>query len=147
VLASCLSVGGPVVSGEGVIGLTGAFLSAGVPAIVATLWPVDDRATEQLMRRFYAGLSRGLTASAALREAQRSLRDEPRTGHPFYWAGFVLVGNPEITARPARRTGPDAMGAVAGILALLGVLAAALIARPARSGRGVTAGTRRPLSP
>jgi tetratricopeptide (TPR) repeat protein len=137
VLASCRSVGGPVVSGEGVIGLTGAFLSAGVPAIVATLWPVEDRATEQLMRQFYAGLSRGLTASAALREAQRSLRDEPRTSHPFYWAGFVLVGNPEITAHLARRTGLDATAMVAGSLVLILLLASVLaVVRIARARRG-----------
>ena len=137
VLASCQSVGGPVVSGEGVIGLTGAFLSAGVPAIVATLWPVDDRATERLMRRFYAGLSRGLAASSALREAQRSLRNDPRTSHPFYWAGFVLVGDPEITARLQKRTWPGSTGMIAGVLVLVVVLAAVRIARARRGAAGV----------
>jgi len=142
VLASCRSAGGPVISGEGVIGLTGAFLSAGVPAVVATLWPVDDRATERLMRSFYVGLSQGLTASAALRRAQRSLQADARTSHPFYWAGFVLVGDPDVVVPLARRTGPDGTGILIGIAALAAFLAVVRSARARReTARAVTDGT------
>ena len=101
-LSGCESAGGRVLSGEGVLGLTAAFMSAGVPAIVATLWPVDDRATAAFMSRFYDGLSRGRTAAAALREAQNAVRDDRRTRAPFYWAGFVLLGEGDVRF-PLRR--------------------------------------------
>ncbi len=93
VLSSCASASGRVVAGEGVLGLTGAFLSAGVPAVLATLWPVDDLATVDLMDRFYRGLARDLTVAEALAESQASMRSRPETSHPYYWAGFVLVGD------------------------------------------------------
>jgi CHAT domain-containing protein len=92
VLSSCESAGGRILSGEGVQGLSSAFLAAGVPAVVATLWPVDDRATADLMAEFYAALDEGQSASAALEAAQNALRRKPRTAHPFYWAGFVIMG-------------------------------------------------------
>jgi len=93
VLSACESAGGRVLSGEGVQGLSSAFLSAGVPAVVATLWPVDDVATARLMELFYDGLARGQSTSASLRGAQKVLRSEPATAHPFYWSAFVLVGD------------------------------------------------------
>jgi CHAT domain-containing protein/Flp pilus assembly protein TadD len=96
VLSGCESAGGRVLSGEGVLGLTGAFAAAGVPAVIATLWPVQDRATVRLMKGFYTALGRGQAAAAALREAQQAMRDDPQTHHPFYWAGFVLVGDGSV---------------------------------------------------
>jgi CHAT domain-containing protein len=101
VLAACESASGRALSGEGVQGLTAAFLSAGVPAVVASLWPVDDRATELLMKEFYRHLGRGLAVPAALSEAQRTLRSRSATADPFYWAGFVVIGEP--TTSPALR--------------------------------------------
>jgi len=103
VLASCESGGGEVLSGEGVLGLTSGFLSAGVPTVLATLWPVDDRATALLIRHFYEGLASGHTAARALRNAQIALRHEPATAHPFYWAGFILVGDGTTTVPLAKR--------------------------------------------
>jgi tetratricopeptide (TPR) repeat protein len=105
-LSGCETAGGRVVSGEGVVGLTSAFLAAGVPAVVATLRPVDDRATVQLVARFYEGLSRGETAEAALREAQQALRKEPATAHASYWSSFVLVGDGDVRVPVARRFMP-----------------------------------------
>jgi tetratricopeptide (TPR) repeat protein len=96
VLAACDSGSGRVLSGEGVLGLSSAFLSAGVPAVLATLWPVDDAATASLMRVFYGELAGGQRASTALRRAQASLRSDPTTAHPFFWAGFVLIGDGEV---------------------------------------------------
>ncbi len=117
VLSSCGTAGGPILSGEGVLGMTGAFLGAGVPAVVATLWPVDDAATTRLMARFYAELSRGATVAAALRRAQQELRDDPATAHPFYWAGFVLAGDGSVTAPLARRRATWPWGAALVVLA------------------------------
>ena len=71
--------------------LTGAFLIAGTPTVVGSLWQVSDEATTRLMLRFYAAfLEQG--AGPALRQAQLSLRSTPAFEHPFYWAAFVLYG-------------------------------------------------------
>jgi hypothetical protein len=78
--------------GEGVAGLTSAFLSAGVNSVVATLWRVDDAVTAKLMGRFYRGLADGIPVAPALRRAQLETLMDTDTGHPFYWAGFVVVG-------------------------------------------------------
>jgi len=102
VLAGCTSAGGRVLSGEGVQGLTAAFMGAGVPTVVASLWPVDDAATARLVEQFYSELARGRPAGEALRSAQRAVQKTGRS-HPFYWAGFILVGDPEITVTLRRR--------------------------------------------
>lgn len=93
VLSSCSTASGRILSGEGVQGLCTAFLSAGVPAVLATLWEVEDRATARFMERFYAYLAAGGPAVDALRAAQTELRGDSRTRHPYFWAGFVLVGD------------------------------------------------------
>ena len=94
VLSGCRTALGKEVRGEGLMGLTRGFLYAGVPRVVASLWRVQDRATAELMTRFYRALWQdGLPPAAALREAQRSLRREPRYRDPYSWAGFVLQGD------------------------------------------------------
>ena len=93
VLAGCETAGGRATNGEGVLGLTSAFLSAGVPLVVSSRWPVDDRATAVLMEQFYDRLAAGEPVSSALRGAQLAVRANPRTSHPFYWAGFAVVGD------------------------------------------------------
>ena len=93
VLAGCETAGGRATSGEGVLGLTSAFLSAGVPVVVSTRWPVDDEATAVLMEQFYDRLAAGETVAAALRGAQLAVRANRKTSHPFYWAGFAVVGD------------------------------------------------------
>jgi hypothetical protein len=106
-------------------GLASAFLAAGSSAVVASLWPVEDRATERLMRRFYDGLARDLTADRALAEAQLALTRDPSTAAPFYWAGFVLVGDGRATLPLARRPFPiPRTGAWAIVFASLAVIAA-----------------------
>ncbi len=131
VLAACASADGRRLSGEGVLGLASAFLGAGLPAVVATLWPVDDAATAQLMERFYAGLAQGRSAAAALADAQAALRAEAATAHPFFWAGVVLIGDGEAGLLLPRRPLLARHGAqiLAGLAALL-LLTAAL--HPAR---------------
>jgi tetratricopeptide (TPR) repeat protein len=104
VLSSCSSAGGRILSGEGVLGLTSAFLASGVPSVVATLWPVDDLATAQFMQIFYRQLARGETAGRALCEARNLFRQNPETAHPFYWAGFILVGDGDIVTPLAARS-------------------------------------------
>jgi len=96
VLSSCFSGGGQITTGEGVLGLANAFVAAGVPAVLASLWAVDDAVTAGFVRLFYSGLADGLGTAEALRAAQERLRAEPATAHPFYWAGFVLIGDGHV---------------------------------------------------
>jgi CHAT domain-containing protein len=93
VLSGCRTALGREIRGEGLVGLVRGFLYAGTPRVVASLWQVQDRATAELMTRFYRALwQEGLSPAAALREAQESIRGERRWRDPYYWAGFVLVG-------------------------------------------------------
>ncbi|MHC4849098.1 MAG: CHAT domain-containing protein, partial [Planctomycetota bacterium] len=80
---------------EGVIGLTRAFMQAGVPRIVSSLWKVDDAATEALMGAFYAAWKKGKPPAAALREAQVHVRAQKQWRHPAFWAAWQLWGLPE----------------------------------------------------
>jgi CHAT domain-containing protein len=68
------------------------FLHAGAPSLVASLWATSDAATAELMKLMYAKISAGESKRAALREAQLAVKDD--YGHPYYWAPFVLMGNP-----------------------------------------------------
>ena len=81
-----------VPAGDDWVGLMQAFLQAGAGSVLASLWPVEDRATARLMQEFYRRLAAGGTPESALRGAQRAVSATPGTSHPFYWAGFVLTG-------------------------------------------------------
>lgn len=81
-----------VPAGDDWIGLARAFLSAGAENVIATLWPVQDRASAALMERFYQGYTVGSDPEHALAGAQRALLAVPATANPYYWAGFELVG-------------------------------------------------------
>ncbi len=94
-LSSCASLGADPVPVEGLQGMGSAFLCAGVPTVIGTLWPVDDEGTARLVRAFYRSLAGGRDAASALRAAQDEVRRDPATSHPYYWAGFVLVGEPD----------------------------------------------------
>jgi CHAT domain-containing protein len=92
VLASCEGAAGRLVDGEGAISLARAFFGAGVPAVVASLWPVDDD-LQTLVMALHGGLKNGGDAALALRRAQLSLLEErgPRTPVRV-WGGFVVLG-------------------------------------------------------
>ena len=93
VLSACNTGLGKEVKGEGLIGLTRGFMYAGARGVVASLWKVDDDATAELMKQFYAGMfQRGLTPAAALRDAQLKVRSQKRWESPYYWAAFVIQG-------------------------------------------------------
>jgi CHAT domain-containing protein len=87
VLSACNTALGEVVPGEGFVGLTQAFFSAGSQRVLGTLWPVDDQATSEWMRRFYLALR----STRSL--AQREMAADPQWNAPYYWAGFVLAGD------------------------------------------------------
>jgi CHAT domain-containing protein len=98
VLSACESGLGNVRIGEGVYGLRHAFLYAGARTLVTSLFEVPDVETRELMRRFYQGLGAGRGKLEALNEAQlemlRNRRKEKGAAHPFYWASFIVVGDP-----------------------------------------------------
>jgi CHAT domain-containing protein/tetratricopeptide (TPR) repeat protein len=92
VLSACRSSVGQYASGDEIIGLARAFIYAGSPSVVASLWSVDDQATGLLMTSFYKHLKQGMGKAAALRAAQADTR--AKYPHPYYWAAFVLTGDP-----------------------------------------------------
>ncbi|MCB1182552.1 CHAT domain-containing protein [bacterium] len=125
VLAGCESGGGAVSDGGGVMGLGSAFIAAGTPTVVASLWPVDDAATFRLMHGFYRGLEGGGTVAGALAAAQRELAADSRFADPYYWAGFVVIGegNQRLDLSPARSSLPAGRLLGAGALLLAAVAA------------------------
>ena len=123
VLSACQTGLGKDVKGEGLIGLTRGFMYAGASGVVASLWKVDDEATAELMKHFYAGLfEKGLTPAASLRDAQLAVRQQRRWQEPYYWAGFVIQGQYDHgVASGLQRPGLKIVGLVAlsGILILI----------------------------
>jgi CHAT domain-containing protein len=96
VLSACETGNGRISPGEGVIGMSWAFLVAGTRSMLVSQWRVNSVSTSQLMRNFYQALARQRNRgnkSEALRETSIRLLKDPRYRHPFYWASFVLVGN------------------------------------------------------
>ena len=94
VLSACKTALGEDVKGEGIVGLTHGFMSAGSKSVVASLWKVDDRATAALMSKFYESMLKDrLRPSAALRDAKLKMIKE--NSAPYYWAGFVFQGDYE----------------------------------------------------
>ena len=99
VLSACETGLGMVAGGEGVFGLQRAFHVAGARTVVASLWKVDDTATRKLMMQFYSNLwQKGMPAAEALRQAQLTVLNEAvgSGDKPYYWAGWVLSGDPGI---------------------------------------------------
>jgi CHAT domain-containing protein/tetratricopeptide (TPR) repeat protein len=90
VLSACETGLGKEVNGEGLMGLTRAFIYAGTPSVIVSLWKVDDEKSADLMIRFYTHLKAGKTKSEALRQAQLDLIE--KAGAPYFWAPFILIG-------------------------------------------------------
>lgn len=99
VLSACETARGRIGAGEGMIGLTWALFVAGVPTTVVSQWKVESAGTRELMLNFHRALNLPTEAkqpapkSEALRQAALKLLRQRETSHPFYWAGFVLVGD------------------------------------------------------
>jgi CHAT domain-containing protein/Tfp pilus assembly protein PilF len=89
-ISACYSAGGRAYSGEGLVGLSWAFLRAGAHNVVAALWQVTDVATEPLMAKFYDELENGVSPEVALRDAKLSLLRGSVFRNPYYWAPFQL---------------------------------------------------------
>jgi CHAT domain-containing protein len=96
VLSGCRTGLGKDIRGEGLIGLTRGFMYAGAARVLVSLWDVNDEATAELMTRFYRAMlgSKKQNPAAALRAAQAEMSMHKRWAAPYYWAGFVLQGEP-----------------------------------------------------
>jgi CHAT domain-containing protein len=93
VLSACETGLGKEIRGEGLIGLTRGFMYAGAARVVVSLWSVSDRATADLMERFYKRIfKKELSPSAALRSAQVRMWEKKKWQAPYYWAGFTMQG-------------------------------------------------------
>ncbi|HEX7956174.1 MAG TPA: CHAT domain-containing tetratricopeptide repeat protein, partial [Pyrinomonadaceae bacterium] len=102
VLSACETARGRVTPGEGLIGLSWALFVAGSPTTVVSQWKVESASTTELMLDFHRHLQErfsrqmgtgGMTKAEALRLAALRLLRSERYAHPFYWAGFVMVGD------------------------------------------------------
>ena len=93
VLSCCHSGGGRIFKGEGVVGIARAFLVAGARSVLVALWAIDDEATMVFMKSFYQYLKKGKTASAAVHQSIKSLRESEEFSEMRYWAPFQLIGD------------------------------------------------------
>lgn len=120
-LASCQSAGGVLAYGEGITGLTQAFLHAGSKSVLATLTDVPDGFTARFMLEFYRKLRRGVTAATALQATQKeAMTWEKAPADPALWASFVLVGDGAVTIHQPRNVLLYLL--IGGVILLLGLL-------------------------
>ncbi|MDO8365983.1 MAG: CHAT domain-containing protein [Saprospiraceae bacterium] len=92
VLSSCESGRGKLLRAEGPLGLNRAFLYAGAPNVLFTLWKINDRATADFFNYFYPAMLQGQSYSEALRSAKLKMLANPATALPIFWSGFLLIG-------------------------------------------------------
>lgn len=95
VLSGCRTGLGKEIKGEGLVGLTRGFMYAGSARVLVSLWDIDDEASAELMAHLYKAILRDhLTSAAALRAAQIDIMKDKRWQAPYFWAAFVLQGEP-----------------------------------------------------
>lgn len=142
VLSACETALGKQSEGDEVVGLTRAFLYAGTPAVVTTLWSVDDAASGAEMEAFYRYLREGLTNAEALRAAQVELMTEEGWSEPYYWAAFSLTGDYRGNGDPHMAMGSAGSPAATAVATptVSAVPTAAAGPTPAPAGGGLCAG-------
>ena len=91
-LSACDTGVGEVKAGDGVYGLRRALVLAGAESQLMSLWPVSDHSTRDLMIAYYKRLIEGEGRGEALRQVQLQLLKSKTRGHPYYWAGFIQIG-------------------------------------------------------
>ena len=103
VVLSCCHSGRGEVKPEGVVGIARSFLCAGARSVLVSLWAIDDEATMVFMKSFYQHLAEGKSASVALHQAMKSLRESEEFSAVKYWAPFVLIGD-DVTLQFGEKT-------------------------------------------
>ncbi|MBO4640158.1 MAG: CHAT domain-containing protein [Treponema sp.] len=89
-LSACQTGLGEIKKGEGMVGLSRAFMVAGSKNVGVTLWCVDDEATAEFMTRMYKKVKSGMSYSEAYRKVKNEFRNSDEYKHPYYWAAFVV---------------------------------------------------------
>ena len=89
-LSACQTGLGEIKKGEGMVGLSRAFMVAGSRNVGVTLWSVDDEATAEFMSRMYKKVKGGMSYSEAYRKVKNEFRNSDEYSHPYYWAAFVV---------------------------------------------------------
>ncbi|MEX1238288.1 MAG: CHAT domain-containing tetratricopeptide repeat protein [Cyclobacteriaceae bacterium] len=116
VLSACESGIGQIHRGEGMMSLSRAFMYAGVPSTVISLWKVPDQATSLLMTKFYNFLKAGQSKDVALSNAKKEfIKDYPMMSAPLFWAGFVVNGKTD----PVSLTAPAEAGFIIRVIVLM----------------------------
>ena len=102
VLSACRSGDGILQKGEGIMSLARGFLYAGCPSLIMTLWNVEDRSGLEIMHHFYHQIKKGKTKNDALRKAKIKYLASaaPHKTHPYYWAGYLQIGEPDAIFSP-----------------------------------------------
>ena len=129
VLSACHTGNGTWARGEGMMSLARAFIYAGCQSLVLNRWSAEDASTAQLMNNFYRYLAQGLPKHEALQRAKLDFLDQasPVYAHPFYWGGFVLVGDPAPIVYPRLNTGFSWL--IVSVIILVGGLTTAILLR------------------
>lgn len=98
VLSACNTGTGKWIHGEGLMSLARGFSYAGCPSLVVSLWQVDDEATSSIMTTFFQELAADQHMDQAIRQAQLTYlaQGDPLTAHPYFWAGWKLLGKSEL---------------------------------------------------
>ena len=122
VISSCNSGFGKLLKGEGIMSLARGFLYAGVPSIVMTFWEIEDKSGADIMKSFYSHLGKGKRTDEALRLARLEFieNSDMLRSHPYFWGGYVCIGNPREAVSNSRTA--IAFSAVPVILAGMIVL-------------------------
>ena len=100
VLSYCHSGRGET-KAEGVVGIARAFLGAGARSVLVSLWAIDDKATQEIMKHFYQHLREGKSVSKSLNQAMKRMRESDEFSDVRYWAPFVLIGD-DVTVNVAQ---------------------------------------------
>jgi CHAT domain-containing protein len=121
VLSACNTGIGEEETGDGIVSLNRAFTFAGVPSVVSSLWSAPDNATKDVMLSFYQNLGIGMSKPEALRNAKLdyiNAQKMERFRHPYFWAGFVVHGDPSPIEIVRSKIKPAYYLLLAGILIL-----------------------------
>ncbi len=105
VLSGCNTGSGKLITGEGLMSMSRAFFNIGVLNLIVTQWAVADRSSARLMFYYYRALSKGTSSDRALQQAKLDFLnyEDPIFQHPYYWAGYVSLGNPVIYDKLSNR--------------------------------------------
>lgn len=122
VLFACNTGVGKAIKGEGIFSLARGFAAAGIPSTISALWEIDNQATYHLAEFFFKELAKGESSDVALQKAKLDMTNRDAYALPYYWAGAVLIGKPDIYHSDGKASSIDFQYIV--LLGLMSILAA-----------------------